>query len=407
MKITRIQTFLMHAGAPLSATGTKEGAAASVATATGLPLGDTRHWLFVKVHTDAGIVGLGEGSGWPLVVEAAVRDLAPTLIGENAADIERLWQKMFLAMAGHGQTGVVGAGAITAIEMALWDIKGKALGTPVWNLLGGKVRDRIRVYAHASSPEQAKACVALGYRAIKTGGVIDPVGKIAAIRDAVGQDVDLMVDLHGPPGLQTKDALLIGRALEPYRLLFWEEPVPAENIDGLRRLRDAVAIPLASGERLATIFAFRDLLREPVVDVIQPDTGRCGGISQLRKIGAMAEAEHVGVAPHSGSLGPVAEMAAIHVLATLPNALIMEQFAVDWPGRFRVTPGAVRPENGHLIVPDTPGLGIELVEEEVASNPPTRNSGIRATAKSNSYEEGTYAEHALVQTRFRRARTLT
>jgi galactonate dehydratase len=406
MKITRIQTLLMHAGAPLSATGATEGAAASVATATGLPMGDTRHWLFVKIHTDVGIVGLGEGSGWPLVVEAAVRDLAPTLIGENAGDIERLWQKMFLAMAGHGQTGVVGGGAITAIEMALWDIKGKALGTPVWNLLGGKVRDRIRVYAHASSPEQAKACVALGYRALKTGGVTDPVGKVAAIREAVGDDVDLMVDLHGPPGLMTKDALLIGRALEPYRLLFWEEPVPAENIDGLRRLRDAVAIPLAAGERFATIFAFRDLLQGPVVDVVQPDTGRCGGISQLRKIAAMAEAEHVTVAPHSGSLGPVAEMAAVHVLATLPNALIMEQFAVDWPGRFRVVPNAARPIDGHLVVPDAPGLGIELVESEVTANPPTRNSGIRATAKSNSYAEGTYTEHALVQTRFKRARTL-
>jgi galactonate dehydratase len=406
MKITRIQTFIMHAGAPLSAAGSKEGDSASVATATGLPMGDTRHWMFVKVHTDAGIVGLGEGSGWPVVVEAAVRDLAPTLIGEDARDIERLWQKMFLAIAGHGQTGVVGGGAITAIETALWDIKGKALGTPVWNLLGGKVRDRIRVYAHASTPEQARACVALGYRAIKTGGVVDPVGKVAAIREAVGLDVDLMVDLHGPPGLMTKDALLIGRALEPFKLLFWEEPVPAENLDGLRRLRDAVAIPLASGERLANIFSFRDLLNEPVVDVVQPDTGRCGGLSQLKKIAAMAEAQHVTVAPHSGSLGPVAEMAAAHVMATLPNALIMEQFAVDWPGRFRVTPEALRPVDGHLIVPNAPGLGIELVEEEVAANPPRRNSGIRATAKSNSYEAGTYTEHALVQARFRRAATL-
>lgn len=404
MRITGIETYLVKAGPPQGPGGAAEGATATVATATGLPFGTTRHWLFVEVHTDAGLVGVGEGSGWPLVVEAAVRDVAPLLIGEDPADIERLWLKLRIAMASHGSTGTVGGGVLSAIEMALWDIKGKALGTPVWNLLGGRVRERVRVYAHASTAEHARACVAMGYRALKTGGVAKPLEKVAALREAVGPEVDLCVDLHGPPDLTVKDAMVVGRQLEKYRLLFWEEPVSCDDWSGLARLRDTVAIPLATGERLATMWEFQRLLAQGCADVLQPDTGRCGGILQMVKVAAMAEAAFVSLAPHSGSLGPVAEYAALHVLAAIPNALILERFSHDWPGREAVVTPPVRVVDGHIAVPDRPGLGVELVKPEILRHPPGRNVGIRPAAGSGTYETGTYEEHVGVQTRWRRAR---
>lgn len=402
MRISAIRTFLMQAGGPRSLSG---GGAAT--TATGLPMGSARHWLFVRVETDSGLHGVGEGSGWPVAIEAGVRDIAPLLIGEDPRDIERLWLKMHVAMSGHGLVGTVGGGVATAIEMALWDLKGKALGTPVWNLLGGRVRDRVRVYAHASTPDQARAAVALGYTAIKAGGVVRPHEKIAALREAIGPDIDLCTDLHGPPALTTKDALILGRLLEPYRLLFWEDPVAPENLDGMRRLRDAVAIPLAAGERWSNIWGFAPLLRDGLVDVIQPDGGRCGGISQMKKIAAMAEAAFVQVAPHAGSLGPIGEMASLHVLAAIPNALILERFARDWEGRDLVVDGAPELVDGHVIVPDAPGLGIDIVEDEIARHPPGTNCEIRGTAAVNSYEPGTFGETVYVQMRLRRQTTLS
>jgi len=404
MKIVGIETSLVRAGAPLGAGGSAEDRSATVATATGLPFGNTRHWLFLEIHTDAGIVGVGEASGWPLVVETAIRDLAPLLIGEDPTHIERLWLKLRTALISHGMTGTVGGGALSGIEMALWDIKGKVLNTPVWNLLGGLVRDRIRVYAHASTPEHARACVALGYRALKTGGVARPLEKVAALREAVGQDIDLMVDLHGPPDLTTKDAMVIGRELERYRLLFWEEPVSCDNWEGLARLRDTVAIPLATGERLATMWEFQRLLAQGCADVLQPDTGRCGGISQMRKVAAMAEASFVSMAPHSGSLGPVAEYAALHVLASIPNALILERFSHDCLARDLVATPPLQVVDGHIAVPSRPGLGVELVKAELRKHPPGHNAGIRPDASSGTYEAGTFNEHVALQARWRRAR---
>lgn len=401
MKITEVRTFLMKAGPPRNPVQSSSGDATPT-FATGQPDNGTRHWLFVKVYTDEGVVGVGEGSGWPVVLETAVRDLAPVVVGEDPGDIERLWQKMFVAQMGHGLTGTVGAGALTAIETALWDIKGKVLNTPVWNLLGGRVRDRIRVYAHASTPEQARAFVSMGYTALKTGGVVKLPSKVARLREAVGDGVDLLLDLHGAPWLTTKDAMIIGRELEQFRPLFWEDPVAPENLDGLRRLRDAVAIPLAAGERWGNIWGLQQLLGEGIVDVVQPDTGRSGGISQLKKIAAMAEARFISVAPHAGSLGPVAEYAAVHVLASIPNTLILERFGQDWEHRDDVVAPRLEVEDGHVTVPLAPGLGVELVEEEVLKHPPGNNVGIRGTSKMSAYEEGTFKESVYVQTRLKR-----
>jgi L-alanine-DL-glutamate epimerase-like enolase superfamily enzyme len=367
-RITAIRTHLMQAG-PLGVSGWTADVRNSITTGT-------RNWLFVTVETDAGITGIGEGSGWPRVVEAAVRDLAHVLIGEDAFATERLWQRMHVAIMGHGMSGVVGQGAIGAIDMALWDIKGKALDVPVWQLIGGQVRDGIRAYAHAATPDQARAAVAKGYTAVKTGGVANPVEKAAAIRDAVGPDVDLMVDLHGPPWLTAPDAIAICRALEPLHPLFVEEPLAPEDFAGYRRLRDATRVPLAAGERHGGLHGIAPLLLEGLVDVVQPDSGRAGGITGLRKIAALAEARFATVAPHAGSLGPVAEFAALHLLAAIPNALILEKMDPDWPGRAQTVTSEPVLREGRLLVPEAPGLGVGIDEAFVAAHPSTRNVGL-------------------------------
>ncbi len=400
MKIARIETFLMHAGAPGLKAWASDGSFGVDSVSKGLT--GSRNWLFVKVHTDAGITGIGECSGWPRVIRTAVEDLAPLLVGEDPAHIEKLWQKMQIAIMGHGLTGTVGAGAMTGIDMALWDIKGKALGVPVWTLLGGKVRDRIRIYGHANTPEVALSLKARGVTAIKCGGVSDPVRKVAMLREAVGDDMDIMIDLHGPPWLTPQDAAQVARALEPYQPLFVEDPIAPDNLEGYRRIRDHANVPLAAGERMATIFGLRDLIERDLVDVAQPDTGRAGGITQMKKIAAMAEAHHIVIAPHSGSLGPVAEYAALHLLAAIPNALILERIEDDWEGRARtIVPHPVS-QDGHLAVPDTPGLGCDIDEAFVAQHPSAGNLSVPVTAASGAYAPGTFDERVYVQTRLKR-----
>ncbi len=402
MKITAIKTFLMHAGAPSLKRWAADGSFGTQSYSKNLT--GTRNWLFVKVYTDQGITGIGECSGWPRVIETAVRDLAPLIIGEDPAHIERLWQKMQIAIMGHGMTGTVGAGAMTGIDMALWDIKGKALNTPVWNLLGGKLRDKIRIYAHANSVDAALSLKERGITAFKCGGISDPVRKVAELREAVGGEMDIMIDLHGPPWLTPADSARVIRALEPYELLFVEDPVAPENLDAFRRVRDATDAPLAAGERSVTIFGLRELIERELVDVVQPDTGRAGGITQMKKIAAMAEAHHIMLAPHSGSLGPVAEYAALHVMAACPNALILERIEDDWEGREKtVIPHPVS-ESGFLKVPDAPGLGVDIDEAFVAQFPSEANVSVPVSESSGAYAEGTFREHVYVQTRLKRAR---
>ena len=391
MKITDIKTFLMMAGSPASKETTSWSA---------------RNWCFVKVYTDEGITGLGEGSGWPRVVETAINDLKPIVIGEDPMNIERIWQKMLVSTMGAGMTGTPGSGSMNAIDMALWDIKGKALNTPVWNLLGGKVRDRIRAYGHASTPERALELKERGLTAVKTGGVHRTVEKVDGIRKAVGDEMDIMVDAHGPPWFTTKDAIVIGKALEPYKLLFYEDPVPPDNIEALQRVQDNVDIPIAAGERHSHIWGVRQLIEREIVDVVQPDTGRIGGISQMMKIAAMAEAHYITVAPHSGSLGPVAEYAAIHVLAAIPNALILERVHDDVPVRYDVTLPHIETIDGHIEVPDRPGLGVDIDEDVVLAHPSKGNTSRPGSEGDGAYESGTFDEHVYVQSRYRRQKTM-
>ncbi|MBC7994435.1 MAG: mandelate racemase/muconate lactonizing enzyme family protein [Rhizobacter sp.] len=384
MKITAIRCHLMQAGGPPH-TGW---------TATGKSLLATaRNWLFVTVHTEDGLTGTGEGSGWPRVVRTAVDDLAPLLIGDDARDIERLWQKMRVAMMGHGQTGVVGMGAIAAIDTALWDLKAQAAGMSVARLLGGLVRQQIPYYCHAASIDTARAAVAAGVRAIKVGGRGDVVARTFAMREALGDEIDLMVDLHGPPWSSGADAVAVGRALEAANLLFLEEPVAPDDLDGWRRVRDAVSIPLAGGERLASLADMRVLMEERLVDVLQPDSGRFGGLTQMRKLAGMAEAHGLSIAPHSGSLGPVAEFAAVHLMAAIPNALILERMEPDWAGRAETVSPPLEVSDGHVRVPDRPGLGLSLNEAFVASHPSDRNTGIA----TGGWNAGTESETLYLQ----------
>lgn len=391
MKITDVKTYLMQVGG-------RPGLAPENASFRG-----SRNWLFVQIETDEGITGLGECSGWPKVVQTAIMDYRTILIGEDPRDIDRLWHRMFVGSMGHGMLGTVGGGALTGIEMALWDIKGKALGQPIWNLLGGRFRDKIQVYGHAKTPDSARELVKRGYKALKVGftGAVD-VEKVAAIRETVGPNVDVMVDAHGPSWMTTKDAILVGRALEPLDLLFYEDPVAPENIDALERIRDAVDVPLAAGERVSNIWGIRPYVERELVDVIQPDTGRAGGITQMRKMAAMAEAHYITMAPHSGSLGPVAEFAALHVMATIPNALMLERVEIDWEGRYKVVSPVLNSVDGHLPVPEAPGLGVEIVEDEISKYPSERNVADMPSEHGEAYEPGTVQECVYFQTRQRR-----
>lgn len=392
MRIIKVTPYLMQAGAP-GETGW---------SAKGMSAAGSRHWCFVRIDTDEGVHGVGEGSGWPRLVHAALGDLGTLLIGEDARNIERLWHKLFVAQMGHGQTGTPGSGALSAIDMALWDLNAKALGVPVWRLLGGKVRSRIRTYVHASSVESARAAVAEGYTAIKTGNVRDALSKVVAIREELGDELDVAVDLHGPPWLQASDAIRLAKALEPYDLLFLEDPVAPEDLDGWRRVRDATDVPLAGGERTSLLWNYRPLIEGGLVDIIQPDTGRCGGITQMRKIAALAEAYFVSVAPHAGTLGPVAEFAAMHLLASIPNGLLLERFRTDWHGRAEVVTHGIEIADGYALVPDRPGLGVDLNQEAIMRHPPGINVNAPSPLGDRAYEQGTSEERAYFQPRRRR-----
>jgi galactonate dehydratase len=347
LKITEIRTFLANANATRQADR---------------PRG--RNWIFCKVLTDGGIHGVGEGGGWPAVVRHGIQEVAPVLIGENPFDIERLWLKIYDLLHGHGLTGSVRGGVISAIDMALWDIKGKALGVPVYELLGGKVRDRIRIYAHANSVAAGRALIERGYTAFKCG---PHPAVLAEMRAQLGYEVEIGVHCHGEfsPG----GALQLARAIEPYAPAFLEEPTSADDLDALEWLASRTSVPLAAGERLYSKWAFRDLLQRRAIEIAQPETTRIGGITEGKKIATLAEAFLAKVAPHDGSVGPVVEMANVHVLACSPNCLYLEHRASDVPWRSEVAVGVLPEQEGYLPVPDRPGLGIDLDEGAIAEHP--------------------------------------
>ncbi len=343
---------------------------------------DRQNWLFVHIDTDAGITGIGEASleGKEKTVEAAIYDLARYLNGQDPARIQHHWQAMY--RHGFWRGGVILNSALSGLEQALWDIKGKALGVPVYELLGGKTRDYIKVYTHCGGPtpeiaaERAVALVKAGYKALKFGtGRAGSDGRaaarrvgamMAAVRAAVGPDIELMLDNHGQsaPG----DAIEIMHALEPSGLLFYEEPTPPDNVMALQKVSEARAnVRLATGERLFTKWGYRELLERQLVDIIQPDICHDGGILETRNIAAMAEAYYVKVAPHNPN-GPVATAASVQLAASIPNVLILE-LAQSEPFRTNVQKQGLKVEDGVIKVPTAPGLGIELDDAVIAAHP--------------------------------------
>jgi galactonate dehydratase len=322
-----------------------------------------RNWVFCKVHTDAGIYGVGEGGGWPEIVRHGIDEIAPLLVGEDPFDIERLNLKIYDVLHGHGLTGVVRGGVIAAIDMALWDIKGKALGVPVYELLGGKVRDRIRIYAHANTVDEARALMERGYTAFKCG---PSARTLAALREAVGYEVEIGVHCHGE--FTPAAALQLAESIRPYAPAFLEEPTSPDDGDALEWLSARTTVPLATGERLYSRWAFRDVLQRRCIGIVRPEITRLG-ISEEKKIAVLADAFMVGLAPHDGSAGPVAEMANLHIMASSTNALYLEHRAHDVPWRTEVAVGVMPEEEGYIRVPDRPGLGIDLDEAAIASHP--------------------------------------
>ncbi|HET7772110.1 MAG TPA: mandelate racemase/muconate lactonizing enzyme family protein [Chloroflexota bacterium] len=377
MKITDIKTLLVDATPP------------------GGWGGGGRNWLFVKVETDEGIYGWGEASGWPRVIQTAVEDLKTALVGLDPTRIELIWQKMLIGMQGHGMTGVVGAGAMTGIECALWDILGKKLGVPVVDLLGGMVREKVRTYAHAGTPDAARKLMEEGgYTAFKGGSRETPVKSIKRMREELGPDIDLMIDVHGVPWYTVADAIRVGQELEEYDILFYEDPVPPENLDALKKVSESLSVPVAAGERSSTIYGCRELIEREIVDVCQPDMGRVGGIYQMKKISAQAEAHHIMMAPHDGSNGPLCEAAAVHVMASVPNFLILEHRANDVPWRYEVCT-ELPVKDGFIDVPRRPGLGVEIDEDACKAHPGVSNV---ATVSDRNLER------VYVEPRFKRSR---
>ncbi len=330
-------------------------------------------WLFLKVYTNAGIVGLGEPitEGRALTCAEAVKEIEPYLVGKDPRRVAHHWQAIYRHAFYRG--GPILTSALSGIDQALWDIKGKALGVPIYELLGGPTRDRIRVYAHANTPEQISKSLAQGFTAFKTGPakrrpsryVETPAEieyaaeKFAELRKVVGKNVDLAIDFHGAISPATAKVLI--RALEPFQPMFIEEPCQAQNHDVMAEIARGTFLPIATGERVFTKWGFREVLEKRAATILQPDLCHAGGITEVRLIAGMAEAYYASVAPHN-PLGPISLAAGVQISASIPNFLCQEQVSLG-EGYIK-QPFHVR--DGYLDLPTGPGLGIELDENAMA-----------------------------------------
>lgn len=343
-----------------------------------------KNWVFVHIETDQGLTGVGEATGGlrtePQV--AALRELQPLVIGADPCQIAALWDRMYKGLYLSHDAAMAG------IEIACWDILGQALGVPVWQLLGGRMRPRLRAYANgwyrgprepAFLAEAAAAVVARGYTALKFDPFgsayrfLDPgelgrsIGLVQAVRQAVGDEVDLLIEGHDRFSVET--AVDVGRALADYRPFWFETPVMSDDPAALAEVARRVPIRVVAGERQSTLAEFRALLAPGVLDVVQPEVLRCGGIGGISKVAALAEAHGAFLAPHNAQ-SPLTTVVNTHVGAAIPNLLIQECFD-DFlePWSREVVRGAVNIVSGYLEVPDRPGLGIAIDEAEAGRHP--------------------------------------
>jgi galactonate dehydratase len=373
MKITAIETHVCHAR--------------------------MRNWIFVKVRTDQdGLWGWGEATlEWHTrAVVGAIEDISQLLIGEDPTRIEHLWQTMYRQHFWHGN-GIVRGTAISGIDLALWDILGKVHGVPCHQLWGGRVRDFVRTYCHlgggrmedfyetkpadaARFSELAVQAVEEGFTAFKCMAVpetmpiegLRPIkyaeACVAAMRQAVGDSIDIMVDCHARPS--PRMGVLFAKALEPFGLYWFEEPCWPESVAGIAEVQRSVSTPIATGERLVGQHAFREFLEQRACSILQPDITHCGGLSEARRIAAMAEAYRVAIAPHNPQ-GPVSTAASLELGFATPSYIICEAVHLDVPWRQDVVREGFSVEpRGRIVRPSTrPGLGIEINEAEVRKHP--------------------------------------
>lgn len=338
MKITKIETFLVKP-----------------------------RWLFLQIHTDEGLVGLGEPilEGRALTCARAVDELAPYLIGKDPTRVVHHWQAMYRHAFYRG--GPLLTSALSGVEQALWDLAGKALGVPVYKLFGGPTRDRIRMYKHANEPEAIQSWMAQGFTAFKTGvhggrpaRIIESLAFVqeveahfAALREAGGPHADIAIDFHGAISPQT--AKLLIKALEPYQPMFIEEPCQAQNLDVMAEIARGTHLPIATGERVFTKWGFREVLEKHAASVLQPDLCHAGGLNEARIIAGMGEAYYAGIAPHN-PLGPISLAACIQLDASIPNFIAQEHTTLG--EGYLKNPFVVK--DGFVDLPTGPGLGIEL-----------------------------------------------
>lgn len=377
-------------------------------------------YLLVRVHTDAGVTGIGEAGTWAyLDATARVMQLfGDYLVGQDPFRIEHHWQ--YLYRSSHFRGAVI-MGALSAIDIALWDIMGKALGVPCYQLLGGKVRDRARVYFHvygSTTEELVAGCVAArdrGFTAVghlttfiddwSVSGLLgkgvgsqvaghghghgdakslpffkthaakihDAIDSVRRYREAVGNDVDLCLEIHRR--LTPAEAVVLAQGIAPYHPMFYEDPVLPDNLDEMAQVASQITIPIATGERLHTIWEFQMLLARGAVQYVRPDVCLAGGITGSKKIATLAEAHHVGVVPHN-PLSPVSTAACLQLAASIPNFALQEYPRdEDKPPKSEMMVEPLRCEDGFLIVPDAPGIGVEL-REDAASRFPFRQRPI-------------------------------
>jgi galactonate dehydratase len=363
LKITDVQTFLVGAG--------------------------NRNWIYVKVLTDQGIHGIGEAysAGPDEATVKVIEDFKTWLVGNDPRNVQYLFDVMYNTTRFPG--GIITNSALSGIEHALWDIAGKSAGVPVWALLGGRVRNKIRTYQSTSgrTAEQAGANARAmvekyGYTALKMGiqapgdwpynrAVRETVAHVAAVRAAVGPDVDIAVDVH-TKFFEPHRAVTLAHALEPYHPFWLEEAIRPENYDAMKKLSDRIRIPLASGEANYAIHEFKQLIERQALDIVQPDICCCGGVLTMKKIAAMAEAQYIMVAPHN-PMSPLAAAVNVHFAASTPNFLILEYRAPDsGAARDVLQEPLMVKKDGYLDIPNKPGWGVELNEEAFRRMPPVR-----------------------------------
>ena len=347
-------------------------------------------FLFVKIHTDAGITGIGESGAWGFLEasKAAIQKFGRYLVGEDPLRIEHHWQYMYRFAHFRGAAIM---GAISAIDIALWDIAGKHFDVPAYQLLGGAVRNKARVYYHVLGDTREKlvqgveAARTQGYTAVghltpfldedrsipyfkthvdKMGDAIDAVRQY---REAAGDDVDICIEIHRQ--LTPAEAIVLANGIEQYHPMFYEDPTLPDNFDSMALIASKASVPIATGERIHTIHEFQMLLNRNAVQYIRPDVCMAGGLTHTKKIAALAESQYVGVIPHN-PLGPVSTAACLQLAACIPNFTIQEYpLGESEPPKSEIVKTPLQVEDGFLLIPDRPGIGIELADDALERFP--------------------------------------